>query len=138
VLLLACAHYRAHASAEALLLPHDGLEARLRAQLTPALQSAVEAGLEALRPPPPPAPPGAWATLPPIDLLPTLRAALARQDALEVIYDTGGQGAPSRRTVRPLALEQRAGCWYLRAYCSARQAERTFRVDRIVAIGSVV
>ena len=50
------------------------------------------------------------------------------------MYDTGGQGAPARRTVRPLALEQRDAYWYLRAYCCARQAERTFRLDRIVAL----
>lgn len=54
---------------------------------------------------------------------------------VELTYNTGERGDWTHRTVRPLALEQRGGCWYLSAYCTARGEERTFRVDRI---GSIV
>jgi hypothetical protein len=60
-----------------------------------------------------------------------LRRAIDRQDVVTIAYDRGGQGDWSTRTVRPLALEQQADVWYLRAYCLLRNAERTFRVDRI-------
>jgi proteasome accessory factor C len=60
-----------------------------------------------------------------------LRRAIDRQDVVTIAYDRGGQGDWSTRTVRPLALEQHADVWYLRAYCLLRNAERTFRVDRI-------
>jgi len=36
--------------------------------------------------------------------------------------------------VRPLDLRPGPDTWYLRAYCHTRRAERTFRVDRIVAL----
>jgi hypothetical protein len=140
-LLIACAFYRRHAPVDAPLLPHTGLEARLRADLTPQLQSAVDTALAALRPPPMESrrmagPATATPAVPaPLErTITTLRAAVAHQHPLELTYDTAGQGALSTRTVQPLALEQRDDTWYLRAYCSARQAERTFRVDRIMAI----
>ena len=75
--------------------------------LTPALEKAVEAGLAALRRPPARVMRAERGTLPPVDSLAVLRRALARQDAVTLSYDTGGQGALSTRTVRPLALEQR-------------------------------
>jgi hypothetical protein len=134
-LVVACAHYRQHAPATAPLLPHAGLEARLRAGLTLRLNAAVDAALTELRQPPEPA------TAPPTpaqleQTIDALREALHRQRPVELTYDTAGHGELNTRTVRPLALEQRDTSWYLRAYCSARQAERTFRLDRIVAIGS--
>lgn len=132
-LLLACAFYRQHAPADAPLLPDALLEAQLRAGLPPPLREAADAAIAALRPPPPlPVAPA----LPPEPassalLLQQLQQALARQRPVELTYDTAGCGTWRRRTVRPLALEQWGAQWYLRAYCSARAAERTFRVDRI-------
>lgn len=63
-LLLACAHYRHHAPSRAPLLPHADLEARLRAGLSAALQSAVDAALADMRPPPTPVALPAEAPLP--------------------------------------------------------------------------
>jgi predicted DNA-binding transcriptional regulator YafY len=59
---------------------------------------------------------------------------LDRGQAVELTYDTGGQGDWTQRIVRPLAIEQRYGDWYMRAYCTLGQAERTFRLDRIGAV----
>lgn len=63
-----------------------------------------------------------------------LRRALAQRTSITIDYDTGGVGAVERRTIRPLELEQRGDSWYVRAYCLHRQAERTFRIDRIRGI----
>ncbi len=69
--------------------------------------------------------------------LQALRRALAQRTSLTIDYDTGGVGLVERRTIRPLELEQRGDSWYVRAYCLRRQAERTFRVDRIRGIGEI-
>lgn len=132
-LLIACAHYRLHAPVDAPLLPHGQLEERLRAGLPPTLAATVDQALQGLRS----QPHAAEASVEPPDgqvILATLHQALARQRPIELTYDTAGQGSPNTRTVRPIALDRRGDIWYLKAYCSARQAERTFRVDRIGAL----
>jgi hypothetical protein len=48
-LLLACTFYRQHAPDNAPLVPHDQLEARLRACLTPALRDAVDEAIHDLQ-----------------------------------------------------------------------------------------
>lgn len=134
-LLVTCVYYRAHAPADTPLLPHDQLEARLREGLSPQLAASVEAALRQFSQAP--AATRLDPTIqPPVQsaILAGLRAALERQGPIELTYDTAGQGAPNTRIVRPIALEERGDAWYLRAYCSARQAERTFRVDRIGAL----
>ncbi|MFN8505350.1 WYL domain-containing protein [Kouleothrix sp.] len=132
-LALAWAYYRAHAPAGAPLLADDGLEARLRVGLSAALAAALDAGLAGLRAPPEAAEaPGRRMAAAQVRAV--LERALEQQALVALCYDTGGVGAWSRRTVRPLALEARAEGWYLRAYCCARQAERTFRLDRIGAV----
>jgi hypothetical protein len=159
-LLLACAFYRRHAPPGAPLVPHDLLEERLRAALTPQLRAATEPVLTEARPRAAPleasgvAPATRLADIPlegdstsdihtapdgqceepflvDAATLPLLRAALAAHRPITITYDTAGRGAWSRRFVRPLRLEQRNDSWYLHAYCSTRNAERVFRVDRI-------
>jgi len=131
-LLVACAFYREHAPPGAPLIPHAELEARLAGLLPPALRQATEAAIAALRPAPqidavlaPPQP------LPLEEKVSSLRAAQQCRRAVTIIYNAAEQGTWTQRVVRPLALEQRGDTWYLRAYCTARGAERTFRVDRI-------
>jgi predicted DNA-binding transcriptional regulator YafY len=60
-----------------------------------------------------------------------LRHALASRQAVSMTYYTAGRETWTRRIVYPLALEQRFDEWYLHAYCTARKAERVFRVDRV-------
>lgn len=42
------------------------------------------------------------------------------------------QGDISRRRVDPIRIDERSGLQYLVAYCHLRQAERSFRLDRIL------
>jgi predicted DNA-binding transcriptional regulator YafY len=134
-LLLACAFYRQRAPRDAPLVPHDAIEERLWTGLTPPLRATVERGLAELCPRLPPASAAAPdEVLPMSNTLRILRKTLRARQTIELTYNTGERGEWSRRTVRPLAVEQRNDIWYLRAYCMARGAERTFRLDRIGSI----
>jgi hypothetical protein len=134
-LLVACAFYRRHAPPQAPLIPHAELEARLAAQLPPVLRHATETALAALDPTVDIATETApTKPLPQAEAVRQLRIAQERRLAVTILYNTADNGAWTRRMVRPLALERRGATWYLRAYCLARSAERTFRVDRIGSV----
>src|SRR5204862_2927457 len=49
-------------------------------------------------------------------------------------YDKEGRGAPEDRTLQPQGVIDHAGVWYVVGHDKARNAERTFRVDRIVSV----
>ncbi len=68
-----------------------------------------------------------------VDYLPILRQAIRRRQSLTISYQAA-DGTPTRRIIRPLRLEGHATCWYLHAFCTLRQAERVFRLDRIIAL----
>jgi hypothetical protein len=78
----------------------------------------------------------AYAAYTPAAALPDVRArvehALETGQPLKIVYLTAGRGERTRRVVEPLRLETRGGAVYLIAYCRLRQAERVFRLDRIV------
>jgi len=152
-LLAACAFYRSYAPPDAPLLPTALLEHRLSIGLPEALREAVTIAVAELAPAQPPTAADAVATLaapivaeaapasaaperrtPVRELLPMLSQAIARRGALQLSYLSPDEG-PSQRTVRPLELERRGGVWYLRAYCTLRGAERTFRLDRMRQLG---
>lgn len=129
-LLEACAALR-QAGESATPLALDQIEAALRARLTPALAAAAgQPGEDAALP----AADLADAALPIAETLAQLRTAIKARRPIEIAYDTAEQGQPAWRNVRPTLLERHGDTWLVRAYCQARQAERTFRVDRIVAI----
>ncbi|NWG19506.1 MAG: WYL domain-containing protein [Chloroflexi bacterium] len=161
-LVMACAFYRRYAPGGMPLTVDDQLETRLRVTLPPPLRAAVDEALARLDHVPLNLP-GASRRFPTIledhatDAAPaaphspdnhpiandvsahavylrTLRRALDQRNPVTIDYDTGGTGSTERRTIRPLELEQRGDAWYVRAYCLRRQAERTFRVDRIQGI----
>lgn len=75
--------------------------------------------------PPPPEPPGPARTM-----VQRLRQGIAHRDVITMTYTTA-MGATTTRTIRPLRLERHGATWYLHAYCTLRQAERVFRVDRM-------
>jgi predicted DNA-binding transcriptional regulator YafY len=58
-------------------------------------------------------------------LLPALHAAIRRRSTVTFVH------SGTERTVEPALLFFRDGHWYLHAYDRAREAERSFRVDRI-------
>ncbi|MDA8217889.1 MAG: exonuclease domain-containing protein [Dehalococcoidales bacterium] len=73
--------------------------------------------------------PAAEQTVPlPPDMAQVIRAGRP----LHLTY-LAGDGRCSRRTVQPLHVLDSDGALYLVAFCTLRQAERTFRLDRIIA-----
>ncbi len=72
----------------------------------------------------------AQAGVPDADILLTIALSVKERSILEVRY-RNADGTPSRRTVHPFDLVVHSGRWYLVAFDSDQQQERTFRVDRI-------
>jgi len=67
----------------------------------------------------------------------TVAAAVAAGQRLRLDYVTT-RGERDEREVDPIRLESVDDVWYLRAWCLSREAERTFRLDRMasaIAIG---
>jgi predicted DNA-binding transcriptional regulator YafY len=68
------------------------------------------------------------------NLTPTLeklRRAVRQHRRVRMVYQSRNQSEPAPRELDPYALVHRWGWWYVIGYCHLRQAERTFRVDRI-------
>jgi proteasome accessory factor C len=66
-----------------------------------------------------------------VELHETLSAAIERAENLRIAYFTGSSGRESVRVVRPYALSNSRGSWYLMGFCENAGEERVFRVDRI-------
>ncbi len=66
--------------------------------------------------------------------MPMLRAAIRSHERLSITY-VDADGLDSHRDIRPLQLEFWGRVWTLAAWCEARQDFRSFRVDRILAVG---
>ncbi|WP_010523818.1 YafY family protein [Nesterenkonia sp. F] len=66
----------------------------------------------------------------------TLAEAVDLRHVLDLRY-VSGQGVPSRRTIHPYGLVAHSDRWYLVAFDTDRQEERTFRVDRIRTARSI-
>lgn len=66
-----------------------------------------------------------------LPLPPTIAEALERGGRVRIRY-VDGRGQETDRVVRPLRVAQRQGSLYLIAHCYARNAQRTFRLDRVV------
>lgn len=60
-----------------------------------------------------------------------VRQAVADREQVEIVYWSGASDEQTTRTVEPGAVFFSDGAWYLDAYCTAREAPRIFRVDRI-------
>lgn len=140
-LLVASAHYRAVAPPDASPAPGDTLTERLRASLPPGMAAATDAAIEALLKREATAPgsanaqgqqPGPRPSM--VDLLWRLREAIRRREAVTIRYQGASEPAPRTRTIRPLYLERHGGVWHLTAYCLLAGAERTFRLDRVLAL----
>ncbi len=152
-LLVACAFYRRHAGPDLPLPPPPDLAERLEAGLPPELRTAVNAALAQLGlgldlgPTATPWEP-AVAEVPSTTAPAALSAPQARRIERELTQAIGrGQmvmlryrdadGVCLERTVRPIALRQAGGRRYLDAFCLLRGAERSFRLDRILALASI-
>jgi hypothetical protein len=117
-------------------VPPPGLLARLANGLSSAECGAAarraSVFLERLAPPHPVSSEAdAWPVYPDPDLTLRLEQAIARQETLDAFYHAVGRPAPEHRRLTPLLVEQRGARFYLLAYCHLRQANRTFRLDRL-------
>ncbi|MCA1829628.1 MAG: helix-turn-helix transcriptional regulator [Myxococcales bacterium] len=98
---------------------------KLTEKLTPAarsLYSALARRVAASTPPPK----GAF--------LAQLRKAAEQHKEIVLAYDKEGRGAAEGRTIRPQGVIEHAGVWYVIGHDTTRNAERTFRVDRIMNV----
>ena len=66
--------------------------------------------------------------------MPSLRAAVAGRDRLDIDYLVGWRDEMTTREIDPVALVNHEGRWYVQAWCHRAGGYRTFRVDRIDAI----
>lgn len=66
------------------------------------------------------------------DLLESLRRATAQHRKVRLDYYSFGRDGRSERVVRPWAVFSSSGHWYVRGWCERVDAERLFRVDRII------
>lgn len=64
-----------------------------------------------------------------VEHLPLLNSAIEGRQTVQMTYQSEFR---SKRVVRPQSVIESRGALYLTAYCLKSQAERTFRVDRIV------
>jgi len=94
--------------------------------------SAYTLTLRPLHPstPSPPAP----TSVPITEALRVLQAALRQRGVARLYYHGARDAAPRERLVCPLRLETHGPVTYLHAYCLTAQAERCFRLDRVVGI----
>lgn len=101
--------------------------AKLTEKLTPAARQLYSALARRVTPAPPlPTHAG--------QILTQLRKAAEEHKELALGYDKEGRGAPEERTMEPQGVIQHRGVWYVIGRDLARNAERTFRVDRIVSV----
>ena len=68
------------------------------------------------------------------DILSDLDEAIADCLVIEIEYFSAEHGALAKRKVHPYTLFEEGSRFYLRAYCEARSAQRTFRADRIRSV----
>ncbi len=68
-----------------------------------------------------------------IVLPPSLQEALSSNKILEITY-VDGKGQETARRITPLRVQAANDYVYVVAFCHLRQAERSFRLDRIVSI----
>jgi proteasome accessory factor C len=68
------------------------------------------------------------------DLVEQIEVAIAKGNALEIVYLSGSKDRSTERLVLPLELYQENNFTYLKAWCQASEGERTFRLDRFASL----
>lgn len=79
----------------------------------------------------------ALAPVPADTLLAFLETAIQDNADIHMRYWTPGRPAPLSRIVSPRRIEWHGDTPYLVAYCHLRRDERTFRLDRVLAVGPI-
>jgi proteasome accessory factor B len=67
-------------------------------------------------------------------ILAQLRTAAEQRREVALDYDKEGRGATEERKIHPQGVIDHGGVWYVIGQDLARNAERTFRVDRILSV----
>jgi predicted DNA-binding transcriptional regulator YafY len=67
-------------------------------------------------------------------ILEKLRRAARERRRVRMAYHSSGRIEPEQREIDPYTLIHRWGWWYVIGFCHLRQAERTFRMDRIKSL----
>ncbi len=67
-------------------------------------------------------------------LLAQIRDAVERHEQITILYTSASSDEASRRSIEPREIKVLNGHSYVRAYCTTREAWRTFRVERIIDI----
>lgn len=67
------------------------------------------------------------------DVVTALQQAVDEHRAVEIVHVKADTGDRTSRVVEPWTLFRDRGAWYLNGHCRVAGAERSFRVDRIVA-----
>ncbi|MFJ8045462.1 helix-turn-helix transcriptional regulator [Kitasatospora sp. NPDC096147] len=105
---------------------------KLSATLLPSLREAADSSTRRFHLDAP-----AWFREPSApELLPDLARALWADRAVEFAYARPGSGPGPVRRVEPYGLVLKAGVWYLVGRLPGRTGYRTFRADRITALGT--
>lgn len=60
-----------------------------------------------------------------------LKSAIIHQRCIKITY-ANSSGTISERIVQPLRMSYKAMSWYLKAYCTKKQAYRVFKLTRII------
>ena len=63
-----------------------------------------------------------------------IEQAIAKGNALEIVYLSGSKDKSSERLILPLEIYQENNFTYLNAWCQTSEGERTFRVDRVISL----
>jgi predicted DNA-binding transcriptional regulator YafY len=108
--------------------------ARIEAVVPPAYRESVRAGRERFLFDTAPWYAGA---MPPDAHLPALRSAVLHGRRVRLQYQGRAAARSEEREVDPLGLVCKAGLWYLVGHCHNRNALRTFRLTRILAVESL-
>lgn len=64
----------------------------------------------------------------------TIEQAMAQRREIQVEYYTASRDTMTERPVRPYAIIEHQGQWYLVAFCKLRNRELPFRIDRIRSV----
>jgi len=67
------------------------------------------------------------------EIVEKLEQAIAKGNALKIVYLSGSKDESTERLILPLEIYQANSYTYLSAWCQSSKGDRTFRVDRIVS-----
>lgn len=68
------------------------------------------------------------------EMVEKIEAAIAKGNALNIVYLSGQKDETTKRLILPLEIYQANNNTYLNAWCQTSMGDRTFRVDRVLSL----